>query len=73
MSDFTAIRALTDSLKSILELGITLSPDPQRNGISVDLRLPKEMRNANVNGISLWLYRVTTWVTSLWRVLPASS
>jgi hypothetical protein len=58
MSDFTAIRAVTDSLKSILEAGITLSADPQLNGITVDLRSPKEMRTANVNGISLWLYRV---------------
>jgi hypothetical protein len=58
MSDFTAIRAVTDSLKSILESGITLSADPQLNGIAVDLRSPKEMRIANVSGISLWLYRV---------------
>jgi hypothetical protein len=58
MSDFTVIRAVTDSLKSILEAGITLSADPQLNGIPIDLRSPKEMRTANVDGISLWLYRV---------------
>jgi len=58
MSDFTAIRAVTDTLKSILELGITQSADPQLNGIAIDLRSPKEMRADQVSGISLWLYRV---------------
>jgi Pvc16 N-terminal domain len=58
MGDFTVLRAVTDTLKSILELGITLSPDPQLSGIGIDLRSPKEMREANVGGISLWLYRV---------------
>lgn len=58
MSDFTAIRAITDTLKSILEAGITQNADPQLNGISIDLRSPKEMRADSVSGVSLWLYRV---------------
>lgn len=60
MSDFTVIKAVTDSLKSVLEGGITNSPDPQLSGVAIDLRSPKEMReDHNATGISLWLYRVT--------------
>ena len=40
MSDFTVIRAASDTLKSILETGITNSPDPQLNGVPIDLRSP---------------------------------
>src|SRR2546429_3690064 len=59
MSDFTVIRDACDTLKSILETGITNSPDPQLNGVPIDLRSPKEMReDNNASGISLWLYRV---------------
>jgi hypothetical protein len=59
MSDFTVIRAVTDTLKSILEDGITNSTDPQLNGVPIDLRSPREMReDHNATGISLWLYRV---------------
>jgi hypothetical protein len=60
MSDFTAVKAVTDTLKQILTDGITNNPDPQLNGVAIDLRSPKEMRQANnASGISLWLYRVT--------------
>jgi Pvc16 N-terminal domain len=59
MSDFTVIRAVTETLRSILEAGITNSPDMQLNGVPIDLRSPKEMReHNNATGISLWLYRV---------------
>jgi hypothetical protein len=59
MSDFTAIRAVTDTLRSVLNTGITLSADAQLSGIGIDLRSPKEIREANVSGISLWLYRAS--------------
>jgi hypothetical protein len=60
MSDFTVVKAVTDTLKQILVDGVTNSPDPQLNGIPIDLRSPKEMREANnATGISLWLYRIT--------------
>ncbi len=59
MSDFTVIKAVTDTLKSVLESGITNSPDPQLSGVQIDLRSPKEMReDHNATGISVWLYRV---------------
>jgi Pvc16 N-terminal domain len=59
LSDFTAIRAVTESLQSILKAGITNSSDPQLNGVLIDLRSPKEMRAASAIGVSLWLYRIT--------------
>lgn len=60
MSDFTVVKAVTDTMQQILVDGITNSPDPQLNGVQIDLRSPKEMREANnATGISLWLYRIT--------------
>jgi hypothetical protein len=60
MSDFTAVRAVTETLVGILQAGITNSADPQLQGVPIDLRSPKEMREANgVTGVSLWLYRIT--------------
>lgn len=60
MSDFTAVRAVTETLYGILHAGITNSPDPQLNGVAIDLRSPKEMREDHgATGVSLWLYRIT--------------
>ncbi|MFQ5813114.1 MAG: DUF4255 domain-containing protein [Anaerolineae bacterium] len=60
MSEFTAIRAVSLTLRALLEEHITNSTDPQLAGVAIDLRSPKEMREANeAMGISLWLYRVT--------------
>jgi hypothetical protein len=60
MSDFTVVKAVTHTLRQILMDGITNSPDPQLKGVQIDLRSPKEMREANnATGISLWLYRIT--------------
>jgi hypothetical protein len=60
MSDYTVVKALSDTLLQILKDGITNNPDPQLNGVPIDLRSPKEMRQANnATGVSLWLYRIT--------------
>jgi hypothetical protein len=60
MSDFTAVRAVTETLFGILQAGITNSADPQLQGVPIDLRSPKEMREDNgATGVSLWLYRIT--------------
>lgn len=59
MSEYTAIRAVTRSLRDLLRQGITLSSDPELAGVAIDLRSPKEMREDNDSlGVSLWLYRV---------------
>jgi hypothetical protein len=59
MSDFSAVRAATETLQVLLQANITNSTDPQLTGVPIDLRSPKEMRQANATGVSLWLYRVT--------------
>jgi hypothetical protein len=53
MSDFAAIRAVSESLRIVIENQITLA------GVTVSERSPRQMVEANVNGISVWLYRVT--------------
>ena len=60
MSEFTAIRAVSQTLLEILEAHITNSTEPELNGVQIDLRSPREMRgNAQpAFGISLWLYQV---------------
>jgi Pvc16 N-terminal domain len=59
MSDFTAIRGASRTLRQLLMDHVTNDPDPQLNGVPIDLRSPKEMRDQqNAQGISLWLYRV---------------
>jgi hypothetical protein len=59
MSDYTVIRAVSKTLQSLLQDTITNAADPQLNGVPIDLRSPKEMRDDNdAKGISLWLYRV---------------
>ena len=53
MSQYTAIRAVSESLQQMLEQYIT---DP---GVSVELKSPKEMHFDQDTGISVWMYRVT--------------
>jgi hypothetical protein len=60
MSDYTVIRAVSLSLRQVLRTAITNDSDPQLNGIDIDLRSPKEMReDKNSSGVSFWLYRVS--------------
>lgn len=59
MSDYTALRAVSLTLKGLLEDHITHSTDAQLTGVPIDLRTPRELREANnQQAISLWLYRV---------------
>lgn len=53
MSQYTAIRAISESLQQVLEGYIT---DP---GVNVELKSPREMNADGDTGISVWLYRVT--------------
>jgi hypothetical protein len=61
MSDYIAIRGITVGLQTILRHAITDNvTDPQLKNVPIDLRSPKEMREANnALGVSLWLYQVT--------------
>src|SRR4051794_26256000 len=59
MADYTAIKAVTETLKELLKAHITNDSEPQLNGVPIDLRSPKEMREDNdAKGVSLWLYRI---------------
>jgi hypothetical protein len=59
VSEFTSIRAVSLTLRTLLEQFITNLTDPQLAGVTIDLRSPREMREDQDTGISLWLYRVT--------------
>ena len=59
MSDFTAIRAVSLTLKALLKRYITDVNEPQLSGVGIDLKSPKEMQQGQGSlGVSLWLYRV---------------
>lgn len=59
MSDYTAIRGVTRTLRDLLVEHITDSSDPGLNGVTIDLRSPREMReDSQAQGVSLWLYRI---------------
>lgn len=53
MSQYTAIRAVSESLQQMLEQYIT---DP---GVSIELKTPREMHADLNTGISVWMYRIT--------------
>lgn len=53
MSDYTAIRAVSESLRLLLQDAI-MEP-----GVNVFLQSPQEMREDDNTGVSVWLYRVT--------------
>lgn len=58
MSGFTALQDASLALRNVLRDSITNSPEIPLNGIPIDLRSPREMKDANAaQGVSLWLYR----------------
>lgn len=59
VSRFTAIRACSKALKTLLESHITDSSDPYVGGVEISLSSPKELREGGTsNAVSLWLYQV---------------
>lgn len=59
MSEYTAIRDVSETILSLLETHITNSSEPSLNGVPIDLRTPRELRIANVQpAVSVWLYRI---------------
>lgn len=59
MSEFTAIRAASVTLQTLLEREITRSDNPSLAGVPVHLNSPRFMRESKKKGISLWLYMIT--------------
>ena len=60
MSDFTALRAVSITLRDLLVQEITHSANPhtQVSGTEILLESPKEVRREKRKGISLWLYMI---------------
>ncbi|BCJ39844.1 hypothetical protein GCM10010168_27040 [Actinoplanes ianthinogenes] len=63
MNDFAAIKTVSRALRELLKQHITDSPLTELNGVPIDLRSPKELRDATKppsppTGVCLWLYRV---------------
>lgn len=58
MSDFTAIRAVSLTLHSLLEREITKSDNAEVAGVKVYLDSPKVLRPDRMPCISLWLYMI---------------
>jgi Pvc16 N-terminal domain len=58
MSDYSVLRAVTETIGGLLGDRITNSVDPALNGVPIDVRTPREMRASGSFGVSLWLYRV---------------
>jgi len=58
VSEFTAMRAVSMTLQSMLDAEITQSSDPQLKGVPIHLFSPKVVHLKEKTGISLWLYRV---------------
>jgi hypothetical protein len=53
MSDFSAIRAISESLRILIGNNIVLP------GVTVTEQSPSDMELAGINGVSVWLYKVT--------------
>jgi hypothetical protein len=60
VSDYTVLRAAAASFSALLDANITASPEPDLNGVPIDLRSPQELEAANVTkAVSLWPYRIS--------------
>jgi len=60
VTDYSALRAATQTLRVLLRRHITDSTEADLAGVQVDLRSPRQLTQANVTtAVSLWLYRVT--------------
>jgi hypothetical protein len=71
MGGFTALQDTSLALRGILRAAITDSPEVSLNGITIDLRSPREMKDANVqSGVSLWLYRAMRFAELVNTTLP---
>jgi hypothetical protein len=59
MTDYTALRAASETFRMLLKVNITDSPEPDLTGVPVDLRSPEQLQLDTVTtAVSLWLYQV---------------
>ena len=60
MTDYSALRAATQTFRILLREHVTNSGEADLAGVQIDLRSPRQLSQANVTtAVSLWLYRVT--------------
>jgi hypothetical protein len=60
VTDYSALRAVTQTFRVLLRRHITDSTEADLAGVQIDLRSPRQLAQANVTtAVSLWLYRVT--------------
>ncbi|WP_028066679.1 DUF4255 domain-containing protein [Solirubrobacter soli] len=60
MTDYSALRAATVTLRALLKRHITDSLEADLATVAIDLRSPAELDKDNITtAVSLWLYRVT--------------
>lgn len=60
VTDYSALRAATQTFRILLREHITNSGEADLAGVQIDLRSPRQLSQANVTtAVSLWLYRVT--------------
>ena len=60
MSEYTALRGVSETLKALLESHITNSADADITGVPIETRSPQELDADNVTtAVSLWLFRAS--------------
>jgi hypothetical protein len=59
MTDYSALKLASLTLKTLLEQHITQSNDAELKNVPIHLYSPREMRDHNITlGVSVWLYQV---------------
>lgn len=59
MTDYTSLRAASESFRILLKAAITDSTEPDLTGIQIDLRSPRALQELNITSVvSLWLFEV---------------
>jgi hypothetical protein len=60
MTDYTALRAASETFRVFLKSAITDSAEPDLTGISIDLRSPRALTEASITSVvSLWLFELS--------------
>jgi hypothetical protein len=71
MTDYTALRAASETFRMLLKVNITDSPEPDLTGVPVDLRSPEQLQLDTVTtAVSLWLYQVAVQPAAARTAVP---
>jgi hypothetical protein len=59
VTDYTVLRAASESFRVLLKANITDSSEPDLTTVAIDLRSPEQLQQANVTkAVSAWLYQI---------------